>query len=203
MSECLKHSMVISGESSSANMKPSWSSTNCLSPSSSLQDISQVYISPPGCFCGYGFCTIHGFPVVQVRHTPTGLFLHRSKPPHFHVLRNAPVLETAGSPCIEPYITGLYQHAVAAMHIVFDALLIPGHEWDTGEIPEHNVISIHGIYEERQGTFTVSGNKKTDCHLYGDTGWNVSFRYVPPPCSLSLCLPGQARVSGHTSSSGG
>ena len=160
MSECLKHSMVISGESSSANMKPSWSSTNCLSPSSSLQDISQVYISPPGCFCGYGFCTIHGFPVVQVRHTPTGLFLHRSKPPHFHVLRNAPVLETAGSPCIEPYITGLYQHAVAAMHIVFDALLIPGHEWDTGEIPEHNVISIHGIYEERQGTFTVSGNKK-------------------------------------------
>ena len=37
---------------------------------------------------------------------------------------------------------------LAAMHIAFDALLIPGHEWDTGEIPEHNVISVHGIYEE-------------------------------------------------------
>lgn len=72
----------------------------------------------------------------------------------------SPVLETAGSPSLEPYITGLYQHALAAMHIAFDALLIPGHERDTGEIPEHNVISIHGIYEERPGTFTVSGNKE-------------------------------------------
>ena len=46
------------------------------------------------------------------------------------------------------------------MHIAFDAFLILGHEWDTGEISEHNVISIHGIYEERPGTFTVSGNKE-------------------------------------------
>ena len=43
------------------------------------------------------------------------------------------VLETAGSPSLEPYITGLYQHALAAMHIAFDALLIPGNEWNTGE----------------------------------------------------------------------
>mgnify|MGYP000358605155 CR=1 FL=1 len=56
MSECLKHGMTISWESSSTNMKPSWSLTNCLSPSSSLQDISLVYMSrPAGCFCGYGF----------------------------------------------------------------------------------------------------------------------------------------------------
>lgn len=91
MSECLKHSMTISWESSSANMVPSWSLTNCLSPSSSLQDISPTYISSPaGCFCGYGFWTIPGFPAVQVRHTPTGLFSHRSKPPRFHMPRNAP-----------------------------------------------------------------------------------------------------------------
>lgn len=71
-----------------------------------------------------------------------------------------PMLETAGSPCIEPYIACLYQHALTAMHIAFDALFILGHERDTGEIPEHDVISIHGIYEERPGTFTVSGNKE-------------------------------------------
>ena len=40
----------------------------------------------------------------------------------------SPVLETAGSPSLEPYITGLYQHALAAMHIAFDALLIPGQD---------------------------------------------------------------------------
>ena len=66
------------------------------------------------------------------------------------------------------YITGLYQHALAAMHIAFDALLIPGHERDTGEIPEHNVISICGIYEERPGTFTVSGNKEQAVTCSGD-----------------------------------
>ena len=70
------------------------------------------------------------------------------------------MLETAGGPCLEPYIASLYQHTLTAMHIAFDTLLIPGHERDTGEIPEHNVISIHGIYEERPGTFTVSGNKE-------------------------------------------
>ena len=46
------------------------------------------------------------------------------------------------------------------MHIAFDVLFIPGHERDTGEIPEHNVISIHVIYEERPGAFIVSGNKE-------------------------------------------
>lgn len=69
------------------------------------------------------------------------------------------MLETVGSPCIEPYITG-HQYALTAIHIAFDTLLIPGHEWDTREIPEHNVVSIHGIYEERVGMFTVSGNKE-------------------------------------------
>jgi hypothetical protein len=70
------------------------------------------------------------------------------------------MFETAGCPCLEPYIACLYQYTFTAMHIAFDALFIPGHERDTGEIPEHNVISIHVIYEERPGAFIVSGNKE-------------------------------------------
>ncbi len=84
------------------------------------------------------------------------------------------MLETAGSPCIEPYITGLYQHALTTMRIAFDTLLIPGHEWDTGEIPEHNVISIHGIYEKRAGT----DERMEECRNYFYTSVNAYTHYT-------------------------
>lgn len=51
-----------------------------------------------------------------------------------------PMLETAGSPCLEPYIACLYQQTLTAMHIAFDTLFVTGHEWNTGKIPEYNVI---------------------------------------------------------------
>ena len=72
----------------------------------------------------------------------------------------APMLETAGSPCLEPYIARLYQQTLTAMHIAFDTLFVTGHEWNTGKIPEYNVISIYGIYKEHPGTLTITGNKE-------------------------------------------
>lgn len=72
----------------------------------------------------------------------------------------APMLETAGSPCLEPYIACLYQQTLTAMHIAFDTLFVTGHEWNTGKIPEYNVISIYGIYKEQPGTLTITGNKE-------------------------------------------
>ena len=71
-----------------------------------------------------------------------------------------PMLETAGCPCLEPYIACLYQHTLTAMHIAFDTLFVTGHEWNTGKIPEYNVISIYGIYKEHPGTLTITGNKE-------------------------------------------
>lgn len=70
------------------------------------------------------------------------------------------MLETAGSPCLEPYIACLYQQTLTAMHIAFDTLFVTGHEWNTGKIPEYNVISIYGIYKEQPGTLTITGNKE-------------------------------------------
>jgi hypothetical protein len=46
------------------------------------------------------------------------------------------------------------------MHIAFDTLFVTGHEWNTGKIPEYNVISIYGIYKEQPGTLTITGNKE-------------------------------------------
>lgn len=102
----------------------------------------------PGVFADMDFEPFLTFRLFRCATFPQGYFRIVVNFPVFTCPVMSPVLETAGSPSLEPYITGLYQHALAAMHIAFDALLIPGHEWDTGEIPEHNVISICGIYEE-------------------------------------------------------
>ena len=114
----------------------------------------------PGVFADTDFEPFPAFRLFRCATFPQGYFRIVVNLPVFTCPVMPPMLETAGGPCLEPYIASLYQHTLTAMHIAFDTLLIPGHERDTGEIPEHNVISIHGIYEERPGAFTVSGNKE-------------------------------------------
>jgi len=152
----------------------------------------------PGVFADMDFEPFLTFRLFRCATFPQGYFRIVVNFPVFTCPVMSPVLETAGSPSLEPYITGLYQHALAAMHIAFDALLIPGHEWDTGEIPEHNVISICGIYEERPGTFTVSGNKEqaVTCSgipvgtcLFDVFHHCVHFLYVFPDKPVYLVIP--------------
>ena len=114
----------------------------------------------PGVFADMDFEPFPAFRLFRCATLPQGYFRIVVNLPVFTCPVMSPMFETAGCPCLEPYIASLYQHTLTAMHIAFDTLLIPGHERDTGEIPEHNVISIHGIYEERPGAFTVSGNKE-------------------------------------------
>ena len=114
----------------------------------------------PGVFADMDFEPFPAFRLFRCATLPQGYFRIVVNLPVFTCPVMSPMFETAGCPCLEPYIACLYQYTFTAMHIAFDALFIPGHERDTGKIPEHDVISIHGIYEERSGTFTVSGNKE-------------------------------------------
>ena len=114
----------------------------------------------PGVFADMDFEPFPAFRLFRCATLPQGYFRIVVNLPVFTCPVMSPMFETAGCPCLEPYIACLYQYTFTAMHIAFDALFIPGHERDTGEIPEHNVISIHVIYEERPGAFIVSGNKE-------------------------------------------
>ncbi|EFG16899.1 hypothetical protein CUU_2196 [Phocaeicola vulgatus PC510] len=113
-----------------------------------------------GVFADMDFEPFPAFRLFRCATLPQGYFRIVVNLPVFTCPVMSPMFETAGCPCLEPYIACLYQYTFTAMHIAFDALFIPGHERDTGEIPEHNVISIHVIYEERPGAFIVSGNKE-------------------------------------------
>lgn len=95
---------------------------------------SDVHVpAQPGVFADMDFEPFPAFRLFRCTTFPQGYFRIVVNLSVFTCPVMSPVLETAGSPSLEPYITGLYQHALAAMHIAFDALLIPGHEWDTGD----------------------------------------------------------------------
>lgn len=93
---------------------------------------SDVHIlARPGVFADMDFEPFPAFRLFRCATLPQGYFRIVVNLPVFTCPVMPPMLETAGSPCLEPYIACLYQQTLTAMHIAFDTLFVTGHEWNT------------------------------------------------------------------------